>query len=142
MNTYHHVQKAGATLVVPAAAGALLLALAAAFRTPAPLPGVLVVAGVAWMFRSLTVEVADGELRWHFGSGLLRRRVRIDALESWQAVRTTWLDGWGIHFTAHGWLHNVAGRDAVAVRCRDGRRMAVGTDDPEGLVAALAGVRA
>jgi hypothetical protein len=34
-------------------------------------------------------------------------------------------------------LYNVSGRDAVEIQLDDGRRFRLGTDDPEGLVAAL-----
>ena len=48
----------------------------------------------------------------------------------------------GIHHTPYGWLYNVSGFDAVAITLRDGRKFAVGTDDPHGLITAiLAGFR-
>jgi hypothetical protein len=43
----------------------------------------------------------------------------------------------GIHLTPCGWLYNVSGFDAVAITLRDGRKFALGTDDPHGLVAAI-----
>jgi hypothetical protein len=48
----------------------------------------------------------------------------------------------GIHHTPYGWLYNVSGFDVVAITLRDGRKFAVGTDDPHGLITAiLAGFR-
>jgi len=47
------------------------------------------------------------------------------------------VDGWGVHLTPCGWLYNVSGLDAVAITLRDGRKFALGTDDPHGLLAAL-----
>ena len=38
---------------------------------------------------------------------------------------------------AYGWLYNVSGLDAVAIRLRDERKFALGTDDPEALVDAI-----
>jgi hypothetical protein len=40
----------------------------------------------------------------------------------------------GIHVTPYGWLYNVAGWDAVAITLCEGRRFALGTDDPHGLL--------
>ena len=45
--------------------------------------------------------------------------------------------GWGIHLTPYGWLYNVSGFDAVAITLRNGRKVALGTDDPHGLVDAI-----
>ena len=44
---------------------------------------------------------------------------------------------WLGHLTPYGWLYNVSGLDAVAITLRDGRKFALGTDDPEGLVTAI-----
>jgi hypothetical protein len=43
----------------------------------------------------------------------------------------------GIHLTPYGWLYNVSGLDAVAIRLRNGRKFALGTDDPYRLTAAI-----
>ena len=56
-----------------------------------------------------------------------------------EPVATTWLDGWGIHLTARGWLYNVRGRDAVLVTLRGGKSFLLGTDEPALLAAALRG---
>jgi hypothetical protein len=81
---YHHTQP-GTLMVVALPAGALLCALAG-FLTPTPARWVPWAAAfglvlVASLFSSLTVEVDDDELRWHFGPGLracrmIRRRRR------------------------------------------------------------------
>jgi hypothetical protein len=39
--------------------------------------------------------------------------------------------GWGIHYYGKGWLYNVAGLDAVEIRLTSGRRLRIGTDEPE-----------
>ncbi len=63
-------------------------------------------------------------------------RLRIVACEP---IRIKWWYGWGIHLTAYGWLYNVSGLNAVAITLRNGRKFALGTDDPNGLVKALGG---
>jgi hypothetical protein len=142
MKTYPHVQKAGITLAIPAVLASLLVAVAPVFRFPGALGGVVVLAAVSRMFHSMTIETGDGELRWHFGNGWFRQRVPLAEIRSVALVRTTWLDGWGVHHTAHGWLHNVSGNEALAIRLAGGRRIALGTDDAVGLASALATVRA
>ncbi|MFT3870892.1 MAG: hypothetical protein QM715_20760 [Nibricoccus sp.] len=55
-----------------------------------------------------------------------------------KAIQTSFLDGWGIHFTRHGWLYNIAGRDAVAFTLKNGKRLALGSDEAENLAAQIA----
>ena len=141
MNTYHHVQRAGVTLAIPAVIASVLIVLAIIFRVPAVLAGIAVLAAAAWMFRSMTIEVTPGELRWQFGNGWFRRRVALSDVRRCEVVRTTWMDGWGIHHTAHGWLYNVGGHDALGLELSGGRRIALGTDDAAGLASVLAAPR-
>ena len=98
---------------------------------------VVVLAASAVVFSRLTIEVAEGQLRWHFGLGLVRRRVPLRDIAGAEPTRTGLLDGWGIHFTWRGWLFNVAGRDAVLLTRTDGKRFLLGTDEPRALVDAV-----
>jgi hypothetical protein len=99
--------------------------------------GVVLALALAAM-SSLTVRVDDEALEVRFGLPPLRRRVPLARLARAEAVRNPWWYGYGIHVTPHGWLWNVAGPHAVEVAFDDGRRFRVGTDDPAGLLAALA----
>lgn len=103
---------------------------------------VAVLAASAVAFSRLTIEVAEGELRWHFGLGFARRRLALGDIASAEPTRTGLLDGWGIHFTRRGWLFNVAGRDAVLFTRTDGKRFLLGTDEPRVLVDAVRQARA
>lgn len=93
---------------------------------------------VAALFSSLEIEITDTELRWSFGPGLIQKRVALDEIADVQVTRTRWWEGWGIHFTSRGWLYNVAGFSAVAIRLRSGKRFVLGTDEPETLARHLA----
>lgn len=96
---------------------------------------ILVLCG--WLFHSLTIEVGEGELRWRFGPGLIRKRVALDLILTAQPVRTNVHEGWGIHLSRFGWLYNVLGYDAVAIKMKNGQHFALGTDEPEALCIAL-----
>jgi hypothetical protein len=50
-----------------------------------------------------------------------------------EVIRTSFLNGWGIHYTQRGWLYNVSGYGAVAVTLRNGKRFCLGTDEPDAL---------
>ena len=99
----------------------------------------LVIAGL--LFYSLTIEVADGELRWHFGPGLIRKSARLADIASVEVARTSFIEGWGIHYSRFGWLYNVSGFDAVAVTLKNGKRFALGTDDASALANCLNAAR-
>ena len=138
MKDYRHTQRAGRWLIIPLVASVGLLVAAWLTGIWSLLAGVAVLGIAACVFSSLTIEVRSGELRWRYGLGLLHRRVSLAEVADVRPVRTTLMEGWGIHYTRFGWLYNIAGFGAVAVRLRNGREFAVGTDDPAGLVTALA----
>ncbi len=93
--------------------------------------GVLVLSG--FPFSSLTIQITDRELRWKFGPGLIRKEVPLHEIERAEVTETTLLQGWGIHYTSRGWLYNVSGFRAVAVKLKGGKQFLLGTDEPERL---------
>lgn len=137
MNIYSHTQRAGRWLWIPAVARLILAGLAVWTRIWAMLGSLAVIAGLAWLFSSLTVEVADGRLSWRFGPRWLKKQVPLGDIAAALPVKTTWMEGWGIHYTQFGWLYNIAGFEAVAFELKNGKRFAVGTDEPTRLLSAL-----
>ncbi len=136
MKTYQHTQR-GTLIIVTMLLIILLFVVLGCFggrqfliTTP-----LLLLSG--WLFSSLTIEIADGELRWRFGPGLISKRVPLANIASANVVRTNFLEGWGIHLSRFGWLYNVSGFDAVALTTRTGKRFALGTDDPAALAKAI-----
>jgi hypothetical protein len=89
------------------------------------------------LFYKLTITIDDETLCASFGPGIIRKRVRLAEIVGCEPVRIRWWYGWGIHLTPFGWLYNVSGFDAVAITLRDGRKFALGTDDPHGLITAI-----
>jgi hypothetical protein len=97
--------------------------------------GILAICG--FVFSSLTIQITDRVLRWQFGPGLIRKEVPLHDIEKAEVIGTTFLQGWGIHYTTRGWLYNVSGFQAVAVRLKSGKQFLLGTDEPEQLLATL-----
>lgn len=89
------------------------------------------------LFYKLTITIEDETLCASFGIGLIRKKLPVSGIAGCEPIRIRWWYGWGIHLTPDGWLYNVAGGDAVAVTLRDGRKIAFGTDDPDGLISAI-----
>jgi hypothetical protein len=134
---YRHTQR-GTWIVVPCLVFAALDA-AIAWLTGQSLAIVVLVIliAIAILFSSLTVEVSDNELRWYFGPGLWAYRQPLNEIEQVAVVRNRWWNGFGIRKGPGFWLYNVSGLDAVELRLKSGDVRRIGTDDPQGLEAAL-----
>ncbi len=132
----------GWAVLAPLAVALVVVGLAAvssaegAFGAAVPL---VILAFVALLFVSLTTEVDEQALRLRFGIGLVRRNIALADIASWERVRNPWYLGWGIRNYGRGLLYNVAGLDAVEVHLHNGSQLRVGTNDPDGLCAALSG---
>ena len=100
--------------------------------------GVLVFIAVALvLFSSLTVVIWEEELEARFGPGPIRKRFKLNEIESCQVVKNHWYYGWGIRLTPHGWLYNVSGFYAVEIKLRTGKQYRIGTNAPQELEEAI-----
>jgi hypothetical protein len=134
---YRHTQL-GITILVVCLIVAVLGAAVMWQRSQAPMILMLaILATVAVIFHSLTVEIGDNELRWHFGPGLWTYRLPLDDIQSVAAVQNHWWNGFGIRKARGFSLYNVSGLDAVELKLKSGETRRIGTDDPQGLAAAL-----
>jgi hypothetical protein len=89
------------------------------------------------LFYKLTITIKEETLCASFGIGIIRKRVSVAEIAACGPIRIRWWYGWGIHLTPYGWLYNVSGLDAVAITLRNGRKFALGSDDPQGLANAI-----
>jgi len=105
------------------------------------LPLVIVAAGLLIclaLFSTMTIELTQAELVMHFGPlPVIRKRIRLAEIASAIPVKNPWYYGWGVHFTPHGWLYNIAGGDAVELLLVSGTTLRLGTDEPEDLTKAI-----
>ena len=90
-------------------------------------------------FHFLTVRDRGDYLKIGFGPlPLFGRKVRYAEIAEVEITRSSFLDGWGIHYTfSRGWIWNLWGLDCVAIRFRNGARLRIGTDDAPQLAAFL-----
>ncbi|MBM4117943.1 hypothetical protein FJ251_09410 [bacterium] len=143
MSSYHHSQF-GTAIVV--ALGLFLGYLGGMSAVVGWVPvsvavaAVLLIAGL--LFFRLEVTIAEGALALRFGIGLVRFRIPIAEIRAARAVRNRWVQGWGIHRLARGWIYNVSGWEAVEIELADGCVHRIGTDEPAALLAAIERARA
>ena len=99
--------------------------------------GLVVIAVALVFFSSLTVVIGEDEVEARFGPGPIRKRFKLNEIESCQAVRNHWYYGWGIRLTPHGVQYTVSGLDAVEIKLRTGKKFRIGTDVPQELEEAI-----
>jgi hypothetical protein len=142
---YYHTQPnlAGGKKTTYLLAVLTFVGIAAAVYAPMPdgiRPVVLVLAFLALvnaLFSSLTVTVSQTMLEFWFGPGIWHKKYRLIDIACCIVVKNSWWYGWGIRWTPHGMLYNVAGPDAVEVLFTGGRKIRIGTDEPAMLAEAV-----
>jgi len=97
----------------------------------------LIVGTAIFVFSRFSVEVADEGLIASFGWGWPRRTLPWDEATAVRVVRNSWWYGFGIRWFPGGTLWNVWGLDAVEFDLVKGNKLRIGTDDLDGLMAAL-----
>ena len=144
---YRHVQRGNTILALNMGLVVLFAVLTIGIRRAtgslgpaiAFIAGMVIIVIVAALFGTLTTEVASGTLRVAFGPGITMRRVALGEIAGVEVVRTSWWQGIGVRFTMRGTLYNVAVGPALLVTLKSGKSFLVGTDDAEGLRAAIVG---
>lgn len=150
--SYSHTQRGRTVLLIVGAVmiGVFLLVIGILATTSPPPPAyvwLVIISSMAiavssmWIFSTLRVEIDDGALCWYFGRGVPKFSIPLHDIQSARVVKNPWIYGWGIHFTPSGWLYNVSGRTAVEVTRLNGKRVRIGTDEPDALLAALTSAR-
>ena len=99
----------------------------------------LIVGTALFVFSQFTVEVTKDGLVASFGWGWPRRTLSWEQATAARIVRNSWWYGFGIRWFPGGTLWNVWGLDAVEFDLVKGRKLRIGTDEPEQLLAALSG---
>jgi hypothetical protein len=91
---------------------------------------------VTLLFTSQTLAVTEDALRIILFRGLYTRQIPLAEIAESRPTRIPWYTV-GVKSVRKGWLYSVAPGDGVELLLRNGRRLVVGTDDLQGLVAAL-----
>lgn len=139
MSVYEHTQKAPLHwLLYPPA----LLMLAAAGLNRGQIPLALILLGaagllltLAFCFQRLTVRDEGSWLAIRYGPlPLFRTRIPYADISSAEPGRTSWIDGWGIHWIpGRGYTYNLWGFSCAKLAVR-GRTVRIGSDDAARLV--------
>lgn len=134
---YEHTQLGTVILATCAIIAVFGGAIAWRAQPAAAIPMLVILASVAVIFNSLTVEIEGRELRWYFGLRLWTYRLALDDIQSVSIVQNQWWNGFGIRSAPGFTLYNVSGLDAVELKLKSGEIRRIGTDDPKEFAAAL-----
>jgi hypothetical protein len=133
---YRHTQRGIVILAVCLAAGMLVTMIAWRTGQMSMIATLIILVAVAVVFHSLTVEVGDNELRWYFGPGFWTHWLALDEISNVAVARNHWWNGFGIRSRPGFRLYDVSGL-AVELQLKSGDIRRIGTDNAEGLAAAL-----
>lgn len=139
-NHYEHTQPGTLMIVISVVAAVVCAAFAYSDTSVSRWIAGAIALGMiilAFLFSSLTVIVNDQDVRWYFGPGAWSYSTARSDIESAQAVRNSWTNGWGIRVGSGFRLYNVSGLNAVELKLKSGEIRRIGTDDPTRLAAAL-----
>lgn len=97
----------------------------------------LIVLVTLFLFSVLEISIDAQHLHWRFLPGFISKSVLLADIAEAKPARSSFIYGWGIHYTDRGWLYNVSGFGAVHVRLRDGKQFMLGSDEPAALADAI-----
>lgn len=138
-NEYRHTQ-VGWVLVVAALAA---VAIPVAFVVQTGAIGQAALIGLPILFilgnlSTLTVWVEDDEIGVKFGIGIYQRRIDARTVHFARLAERPMMRGLGIRMISGGWRYAVGGSDVVELDLGGGRRVQIGSDEPEELRTAIA----
>jgi hypothetical protein len=133
---YEHTQRA--TVIIWSVAAVIAIILASMYFFGAVWVTLFVLCIMAVMLAictTLTVAVDREILTLRYGPvGLIRKEWPLTGIVSATVVTNPWYYGYGIRWTPHGPLYNIAGPYAVEILLASGKKVRIGTDEPDALV--------
>lgn len=96
----------------------------------------IIMALVVLVFTAMTVTVDDSHIEVSMGFELIRERVPVSEIDSIEEVSIPW-HSVGFKKISKGWLYSVAVSGGIDIRRKNGKRLIIGSDDPEGLLQAV-----
>jgi len=136
---YEHTQRG--SFIIGAVSVVIVLILAISYLSGIQWVAIMVLGVMVILLAimsTLTASVGVDTLAIRFGPiGLIRKSWPLSEIVSATTVTNQWVYGWGIRWTPHGPLYNVAGSKAVEILLYSGKRIRIGTDEPAALKAAI-----
>ena len=137
---YRHKQWSFVTFIAMPIVAACVLVLDNNFNSiPTAAIGVLfgVLTIVTVIMSSMTIEVNESDVRWHFGPGVFHKSLPLEEIAKCKSVKNPIWMGFGIHAFGTGWIYNVSGLLGIEIELKGGAFIRLGSDEPNYLVSAI-----
>ena len=84
-------------------------------------------------FIRLTTTITAKEIQINF-SPFVNKSIKWEAIEKVEVIDYGFVGGWGIRlFTSYGTVYNIRGRKGLAITLKNGKKILVGTQQPQAL---------
>jgi len=96
----------------------------------------MILLAISFVYLRVEDDPVELGLRVRFGPlPLFGTRIPYEDIESIEVARSSWLDGWGVHWApGRGWIYNLWGFSCVEIHRSHGPSVRVGTNDAQRLV--------
>ena len=92
---------------------------------------------IYWLFKSMTVEIDEKEIRHWFGDSFWKKSYPLNDIKKYSKVEVPWYRGYGIRWNGNGWLYRVAGSEGIELELTSGSIVTIGTTEPLRLFVAI-----
>ena len=97
----------------------------------------LIVFSLTSMFSKLSTTVSDGKITLVFKYGFPKKEILFSEIKSTELQKVTNWWGSGVKIMRHGSMWRAWGNTAIAIQKHDGRRIVIGSDNPDELLQAI-----
>ena len=97
----------------------------------------LIVFALTSMFAKLSTTVSEEKIDLVFRYGFPQKEILFSEIKSAELQKVTNMWGYGVKIMRHGSMWRAWGNTAIAIQKHDGRRIVVGSDNPEELLQAI-----
>jgi hypothetical protein len=144
--SYRHTQIGIWTLLILLLGGVLAVSIAvskyADGQTAIALVTITLFFLVLALFYALTVDISAGKISFWFGIGVIRKSYLFHEIQSTTVVTSPWYYLWGVKSIPDGWLYAIGPGPALELVLKSGKKIRVGTDEPQKLKQAFDEARA
>ena len=97
----------------------------------------LIVFCLTSMFSKLSTTVSDGKITLVFKYGFPKKEILFSEIKSAELQKVTNWWGSGVKIMRHGSMWRAWGNTAIAIQKHDGKRIVIGSDNPDELLQAI-----
>ncbi|MEC8985789.1 MAG: hypothetical protein VX763_04160 [Actinomycetota bacterium] len=97
----------------------------------------LIVFCLTSMFSKLSTTVSDGKITLVFKYGFPKKEILFSEIKSAELQKVTNWWGSGVKIMRHGSMWRAWGNTAIAIQRHDGKRIVIGSDNPDELLQAI-----